>query len=60
MPGRCNDRQRDARHDVSFCEHLLFVPWQIRKGTLGQAKLFVPEFVILIQETFILFAVALV
>ena len=39
MPGRCNDRQRGARHDVLFCEHLLFVPWQIRKGTLGQAKL---------------------
>ena len=39
IPGRCNDRQRGARHDVLFCEHLLFVPWQIRKGTLGRAKL---------------------
>ena len=34
MPGRCNDRQRCARHDVFFCEHLLFVPWQIRKATV--------------------------
>ena len=39
MPGRCNDRQRCARHDVLFCQHLLFIPWQIRKGTLGRAKL---------------------
>ena len=39
MPGRCNDRQRCARHDVLFCQHLLFIPWQIRKDTLGRAKL---------------------
>ena len=38
-PGRCDDRQRCARHDVFFCEHLLFIPWQIRKSTLERAKL---------------------
>ena len=38
MPGRCNDCQRGARHNVFFWEHLLFVPWQVWKDTLGQFK----------------------